>query len=275
MHTIGKIALVAIAIFITGCTQAASPKDMTPTVPTPLPTGMILDAAVSSDNVSFPIESTFDNQTPDIYIIAKIVDAPKDTTVSAKWIYVDNVADNQYHKFNEVIFMDTCLVTGTRDVSFMHSGPTEGWRYGRYQVSLYLNEKEGTLVQFDVIRPKTQFQVSTPGNIGIQPITPGIGQLNVPVTQVKFSWNPWWNVNVNKYQFDLARDASFKQIITSTFPTTTNYEYAEILDYGKNYFWRVRPTIVNRNPVFRNWSATFSFQTKKAPASIYSDNSSP
>jgi hypothetical protein len=39
-----------------------------------------------------------------------------------------------------------------------------------------------------------------------------------------------------------------------------------MLEYNKNYFWRVRAVELNGQPIPSDWSATFSFRTESAPS---------
>ena len=93
---------------------------------------------------------------------------------------------------------------------------------------------------------------------------PNNGCIGCKVKPASFSWSPW--KEATKYQFDLAKDPEFKQLIITATPTTTGYEYNGTLDYSTNYFWRVKALEVNGQPIPSDWSATFSFQTEPAPA---------
>jgi len=83
------------------------------------------------------------------------------------------------------------------------------------------------------------------------------------VKPVPFSWSPW--KEATKYQFDLATDPEFKSLVVSAIVATTAYEYDGALDYGTNYFWRVKALEVNGQNIPSDWSATFSLQTEAAP----------
>jgi hypothetical protein len=111
---------------------------------------------------------------------------------------------------------------------------------------------------------KAGFIVNTP-YYGVQLLAPSNGCIGCKVKPASFSWSPW--KDATKYEFVLARDPEFKQIIVTSNPTTSAYEYNGTLDYGINYFWRVRALEVNGQPIPSDWSATFSFQTEPAPAS--------
>jgi hypothetical protein len=110
---------------------------------------------------------------------------------------------------------------------------------------------------------KAGFIVNTP-YYGVQLLSPNNGGTGVPVKPTQFSWSPWFNAT--KYQFDLAKDPEFKQMVVSATTTTTAYEYSGSLDYNTSYFWRVKATEINGQNIPSDWSATFSFQTEPAPA---------
>jgi len=110
---------------------------------------------------------------------------------------------------------------------------------------------------------KAGFIVNTP-YYGVQLLSPNNGCLGCKTKPASFSWSPW--KEATKYQFDLAKDPEFKQLVVTATTTTTGYEYNGTLDYSTNYFWRVKALEVNGQNIPSDWSATFSFQTESAPA---------
>lgn len=92
---------------------------------------------------------------------------------------------------------------------------------------------------------------------GGQQISNGATDID-PTKPLLFSWAPV--TNTTKYEFVLSRDTAMTQIVTVVDVTAPGYEYNGILDYGTNYFWRVRAL----EPAPTDWSATFSFTTKAA-----------
>jgi len=119
---------------------------------------------------------------------------------------------------------------------------------------------------------KAGFIVNTPYS-GIQLLAPNNGCTGCKVKPASFSWSPW--KDATKHEFVLARDPEFKQIIVTANPTTSAYEYDGTLDYGINYFWRVRALEINGQPIPSDWSATFSFQTEPAPAAAAAPPAEP
>lgn len=81
-----------------------------------------------------------------------------------------------------------------------------------------------------------------------------------PKPPVSFSW-PAFGLTT-KYQFVLAKDPAFKDIVVDTEVETTAYKSQGALEYSTSYFWRTKAL----EPEPGNWSATFSFQTMAKPA---------
>jgi len=95
---------------------------------------------------------------------------------------------------------------------------------------------------------------------GIKLLSPDNGCIGCPVKPASFSWAPF--KEITKYKFVLAKDAAMTQVVAEAMVATTAYEYEGTLDYSINYFWRVMAL----EPAPSDWSATFSFQTERAPA---------
>ena len=112
-------------------------------------------------------------------------------------------------------------------------------------------------------RIKSGFIVNTP-YYGVQLLSPDNGCFGCKVKPASFSWSPW--KETTKYEFILAKDPEFTQVVKKVNTSTTGYEYNGTLDYNTNYFWRVRAVEINNQPIPSDWSATFSFRTEQAPA---------
>jgi hypothetical protein len=110
---------------------------------------------------------------------------------------------------------------------------------------------------------KAGFIVNTP-YYGVQLLSPANGGIGIPTKPTQFSWSPWQDAT--KYEFDLAKDPEFQQMVTTANTTTTAYSYSGALDYATSYFWRVKALEVNGQNIPSDWSATFSFQTNEPPA---------
>jgi hypothetical protein len=110
---------------------------------------------------------------------------------------------------------------------------------------------------------KAGFIVNTP-YYGVQLLSPNNGCLGCKVRPASFSWSPW--KEATKYEFVLAKNSEMTTVVKQATTTTTGYEFNGALDYGTNYFWRVRALEVNGQAIPSDWSATFSFQSEPAPA---------
>jgi hypothetical protein len=73
---------------------------------------------------------------------------------------------------------------------------------------------------------------------------------------IAFSWAPF--ANSEKYKFELSENADMTESLTAKEIIGTSYQYEGKLKCNTNYFWRVMAI----EPVFSDWSATFSFSTK-------------
>jgi hypothetical protein len=109
---------------------------------------------------------------------------------------------------------------------------------------------------------KPGFIVSSPYH-GVQLLAPDNGCLACKVKPLSFSWSPW--KEANRYELQLSADSEFTRIVKQVSTSSTGYEYSGTLDYDTNYFWRVRATEVNGQPITSDWSATFSFRTEESP----------
>jgi hypothetical protein len=100
---------------------------------------------------------------------------------------------------------------------------------------------------------------------GVVLISPNNGSKGCTVDNISFSWSPW--NNASKYQFDLARDSEFKQIVVTAMPASTSYKYGGVLEYNTTYYWRVKTLEVTGTDISttNDWSDTFSFTTQEPP----------
>jgi hypothetical protein len=272
------LAAISIsALSVAGCTKVAEPSYYTSPSPAVLSSQEAFNASAGFfDSVAV----SHDDQLPTagdilwyahiIRITATVMEAPKDTWVTSKWVQnIVNRKLNDIKSFDKDLFMDFTTVTGTQNIIFEHLAPSGGflWEYCGYTVYLKLNGKDCAKVRFWV---SDQPYRNSPGSIGIMLLSPNNEQKDIARQLPQFSWYPGSYVNVNKYQFELARDSAFKQIIISTAARSevTNpqtYIYPGMLDYGTSYFWRVRASEINGQNIPGDWSATFSFQTEQAP----------
>ena len=151
-----------------------------------------------------------------------------------------------------------------------HSWPVPGLEVGH---TYYWKVKVQNVATGDAIKSPWSWRESYQVVPGFRVITPYPGvQLNNPpngcvgcrVKPASFSWSPWRGAT--RYQFDLARDPEFKDLVVTATTAGTGYEYGGILDCSANYFWHVKALEVNGQDIPGDWSATFSLQTEPAPA---------
>lgn len=104
-------------------------------------------SAVTADGQPLAVASNFLASTPNIYVTAKLNNAPENTTVGVKWIYLkDDSGRNQSQQLAE----ESATVKGTRYVSFSRQPVTGSWGSGQYSATLSLNGKDITTTQFTV-----------------------------------------------------------------------------------------------------------------------------
>lgn len=109
---------------------------------------------------------------------------------------------------------------------------------------------------------KPGFITKTPVQ-GIELLSPKNSCTGCAIQPTAFSWTPY--KEADKYEFVLARDPSFMQVVKKATTTSTAYEYKDALDYSSSYYWRVRGTEINGKSNVSDWSASFTFQTVAPP----------
>ena len=95
--------------------------------------------------------------------------------------------------------------------------------------------------------------------LGPQPLGPAAGAINVPIDGPGFTWSPY--AQATRYEFQLAKDSGFTDIVAETKTSATGYKYAGKLTNASTYFWRVRGI----EPTTTDWSPVASFTTEKKP----------
>ena len=109
---------------------------------------------------------------------------------------------------------------------------------------------------------KPGFITKTPVQ-GIELLGPKDGCAGCPIKPTALSWTPY--KEATKYEVVLARNAEMTQIIKRATTTTSGYEYKDALEYGKNYYWRVRALEIKGQSNTSDWSGTFTFKTMPEP----------
>jgi hypothetical protein len=136
--------LVILDATLPGCVQVRNPEETRG--PATL-SEVVTATAVSPEGKALSDVTKFIATTPTIYLSAKVNNAPENTQVSAKWVYVK---DETGSEVNQELFNDSTTVKGIRYVSFSHEAPSGLWDKGSYHVAVSINGKEVTDVQFIV-----------------------------------------------------------------------------------------------------------------------------
>lgn len=113
---------------------------------------------VSPEGQPLTVASTFLASTPTIYVTAKVSNAPENTSVTAKWFYVNNEAGQPV---SQPLAEETKPARGTQYVAFSRQAVTGTWGSGQYSVSLSLNGKATATAEFTV-RPLQKANVPAP-----------------------------------------------------------------------------------------------------------------
>jgi len=94
--------------------------------------------------------------------------------------------------------------------------------------------------------------------LGVQPLGPQPGATDVPLSP-GFTWSPY--ASSTRYEFQLATDAGFADILAEAKVAATGYKYDGTLANATTYFWRARGI----EPTITGWSPVASFTTEKVP----------
>jgi hypothetical protein len=109
---------------------------------------------------------------------------------------------------------------------------------------------------------KPGFIVKTPVQ-GVELLSPKNSCTGCAIQPTAFSWTPY--KEATKYEFVLAKDPTFMQVVKKAMTTSTAYEYKDALEYNRAYYWRVRGSEINGKSNVSEWSGTFTFQTVAPP----------
>jgi hypothetical protein len=127
------LLLALLASSLAGCVRFQDPN----AAKNPLSLSEVTVASsVSPDGRPLASASSFLASTPAIFVSAKVNNAPENTTVGAKWVYVK---DESGKTVSQVLSEDSSTARGTQYVSFSRRPATGTWGAGEYSVSLLLN----------------------------------------------------------------------------------------------------------------------------------------
>jgi len=113
---------------------------------------------VSPEGQPLTVAGTFLASTSTIYVTAKVSNAPENTGVTAKWVYVKNEAGQT---ISQPLAEETRTAKGTQYVAFSRQAVTGTWGSGQYSVSLWLNGRETATAEFTV-QPLQKANVPAP-----------------------------------------------------------------------------------------------------------------
>jgi hypothetical protein len=137
-----------------GCVRIQTP----PSSQSPFSLSEVTTASsVSPDGQPLSSARVFLASTPVIYVTARATNAPENTSITARWFYVKDEAGKSV---NQQLGEDSATAKGTRYVSFSRQS-SGAWSSGEYSVSLLMNGKEVTNIQFTV-QPVQKANVPAP-----------------------------------------------------------------------------------------------------------------
>lgn len=150
-----KVVIVVILALCAGCVKVNNPaENRGPATLSEITTA----TAVSPEGQPLAVAATFLASTPTVYVTARLSNAPENTSVTAKWVYVKNEAGQAV---SQPLAEETKAAKGTQYVSFSRQVVTGTWGSGQYSVSLLLNGRETATAQFTV-QPVQQANVPAP-----------------------------------------------------------------------------------------------------------------
>ncbi len=92
----------------------------------------------------------------EIYCRVKVSNAPGDTQVKARWLFVK---DNYEKLYNEQIHEESVMFGGTNYIDFAPPPKSAEWLPGSYEVKLYLNGEEKATVPFEIVEEVKELSI--------------------------------------------------------------------------------------------------------------------
>ena len=71
-----------------------------------------------------------------------------------------------------------------------------------------------------------------------EPISPPPNATDIPVTQIVFSWKPFY-VATNEYTFQLSKNSDMSDLVDEQKISGTTYKYMATLEYDTTYYWKL------------------------------------
>jgi hypothetical protein len=149
---------------------------------------LIIKHSLSENNPWYYLQKELTNDFLDswgeIYCNVKVSDAPSDTQMKARWLFVKDKDENWY---NEQIHEESIIVGGTTYLNFAPPQKSSEWPIGDYEVKLYLNGEEKATVPFKIVEEVKKLRIhwmKGSRNGVVEGTVENVG--NVPLDNVQF-----------------------------------------------------------------------------------------
>ena len=147
------LIFVALPALAAGCVKV-NPDVGAPSDPAAMSLSEVTTAAVVDEQgqAMGVAREDFTDDTPTIYLSARINNALPDTQVTAAWVFFK---DSNNKEQNRSIYDDSIDLKGTRYFSFGHQSPSGGtWEPGQYIIKISVNGREYANARFRVKAPQ-------------------------------------------------------------------------------------------------------------------------
>lgn len=137
-----SLALTA-SVMLTGCVKFQDPnagKNLSLS-------NVTIASSVAPDGQPLATGTSFIATTPELFVSAKLNDAPENTSVGARWIYVKDAAGKP---LNQTLGEEAISAKGSRYVSFSQRPSAGTWASGQYSVTMLLNGKDVSSATFTI-----------------------------------------------------------------------------------------------------------------------------
>jgi len=142
-----KLTLALAILLIASLGVIAAGCEGTVSFTTAKITDIVMAKGVDAEKKPVSPTSTFTTDIPEIFCSAKMNNAPADTKVTGKWVYVSGEAKDLS---NFEIDSATLNIDGTAYFSMSLSRPTNGWPKGSYKLVYLIDGKEAGSAPFTI-----------------------------------------------------------------------------------------------------------------------------
>jgi len=195
----------------------------------------------------------------EIYCSVKVADAPGDTQVKARWLFVKDKDKNLY---NEQIHEESVIAGGTNYIDFAPPPKSSEWLLGNYEVKLYLNGEEKATVPFEIVEEVKKLDIHWMTGLKngvVEGTVKNVG--NVPLDNVQFEAS-FYNedgklIKTASTAVDLGT-ATFSEFEGLMFPGGTGHCKVEIRAGEKLHSYKIRFFLPSGETVLHNdnWDFT-------------------